>query len=67
MINPVVKLERDAARNRRELIAIIGRTSEKREYIVLGSIVPEFEELNAAELAALRNRRGDLLVVRLEE
>lgn len=61
----VSRLEREAKRRNRQLIAIIDESAAGK-YIALGSVSQEYEQLSPAELAELKKRR-ELLVVRVEK
>ena len=68
MDGKIEALERQALKRNHQLIAIIDERGPAGKYIVIGSISQEFEQLSAAELAALKAERGEaLLVVSVEK
>ena len=63
MRHEVLRLEKTAARHKRQLIVIIDESFTAGKYVALSSVSAEFEHLNAEELEALRAEHGEALLV----
>lgn len=63
MRQEVLRLEKAAARNKRQLIVIIDESFTAGKYVALSIVSAEFEHLSAEELAALRAEHGEALLV----